>query len=133
TDQPFALRKMAIEFDASHIGSPNFVLGERAVWIFRVHQETKGFCHLLQSLSQAALQIFVPADGICDEDQLSMVELIAATRRVGDPLILLNRNRPRYALGTHDSSILHCFEQRFVSRLRRWRQISRNSFRRYIQ
>jgi hypothetical protein len=94
---------MAIEFDASHVGSPNFVLGERAVWIFRVHQETKGFCHWLQNLSQAALQIFVPEGGICYEDQISMVEFIAATRRVGDPLIFLNRNRPRYALGTHDS------------------------------
>src|SRR5665647_156428 len=81
---------MAIEFDASHVGSPNFVLGERAVWIFRVHQETKGFCHWLQNLSQAALQIFVPEGGICYEDQISMVEFIAATRRVGDPLIFLS-------------------------------------------
>src|ERR1019366_4050114 len=72
--------------------------------------EAQRLGHWLEQLSQAALQSFVLAYRIRHDDQLSMVELIAATRRVGDPLIFLNRNRPRYALGTHDSSILHPLE-----------------------
>jgi hypothetical protein len=90
--------------DAGNIRVPKFVLRQRTIREFGVH-EIPATGHLLKQFAKPPLEILVFPDGECHKDRLSVAKLINTAGPIGNAVKFFHRKQVRDASSTHNSSI----------------------------